>query len=64
MEIPKSSAALIKRLNLNEYQLVSLLSKRTRELMFGAKSLVEDKSGSFIEIAIKELLEGKIKPQL
>lgn len=63
MEIPKSSAEMIKELNINGYQLVSLLSKRARELMFGAKPLVEDKGSSFVEIAIKELLAGKMKPQ-
>lgn len=63
MEIPKSSAEIIKELGINGYQFVSLLSKRARELMFGAKPLVEDKSNRFVEIAIKELLAGKTKPQ-
>lgn len=63
MEIPNSSAGLIKKLNINNYQLVSLLSKRARELMFGAKPLIENKSSNFIEIAIKEVMAGKIKLQ-
>lgn len=63
MEIPSSSAELIKKVGINNYQLVSLLSKRIRELMFGAKPLIEDKDGSLIEIAIKELINGKIKLQ-
>lgn len=64
MEIPKSTAELIKELNINGFQLVSLLSKRAREIMFGAKPLVEDKNSNCIELAIKELLAGKTKPQL
>lgn len=64
MEIPKSNATLIKQLGINEYQLVSMLSKRSKELMFGAKPLIEIKETNFTEIAIKELLDGKIKPQV
>ena len=64
MEIPKSSTELIKKGSMNEYQLVSLLSKRTREIMFGAKPLLEHKYSNLIEIAIRELLAGRIKPQL
>lgn len=63
MEIPSSNAELIKKLEINGYELVILLSKRTRELMYGAKQLVEDKSNNFIKIAIKEVIDGKIKLQ-
>lgn len=62
MEIPKSSVDLIRELNINSYELVSMLNKRVRELIHGAKPLIDDKKGSFIEIAIYELLSGKIKP--
>lgn len=63
MQIPKSRATLTEKLGINEYQLVILLSKRVRELMYGAKPLVEGKDSSFIEIAIKELLDGRITLQ-
>lgn len=64
MKIPLSCAELKKNVDINEYQMISFLSKRTRELMFGAKPLVDDKNESFIAIAIRELLSKKIKPQL
>lgn len=63
MNIPKSTSEIIKNLNINEYELVCLINKRTRELMHGAKALIENKSNDFVEIAIQELLSGKIKPQ-
>lgn len=62
MDIPKCSADLIKGLNINEYELVIMLTKRVREFIYGAKSLIEDKNRSPIEMAIAELLSGKIKP--
>lgn len=62
MEIPKSNTELIKELNINAYELVSLLNSRVRELMHGAKPLIENKNANFMEIAIHELLSGKIKP--
>lgn len=64
MNIPKSSTELTKKLNINEYQLVVLINKRVRELMYGAKPLIDDKKGSLIDIAISEILSGKIKPQI
>lgn len=62
MNIPNSSAELLKELNINEYELSILLSKRVREFIHGAKPLIEDKDHNIIEIAILELISGKIKP--
>lgn len=62
MYIPRSSAELIKGLKINEYELSIMLSKRVREFIHGAKPLIEDKNKNIIEIAISELLSGKIKP--
>lgn len=62
MYIPRSSAELIKDLKINEYELSIMLSKRVREFIHGAKPLIEDKNNNIIEIAILELLSGKIKP--
>lgn len=64
MNISKSSSDLIKILNINEYELVCLINRRSKELMHGAKTLVENKNSNFIEIAIQELLSGKIKPHI
>lgn len=66
MEIPKSSADLIRDLNINEYELVYLLNKRVKEFIHGAKPLIEinNKKHNLIEIALSELLSGKIKPQI
>lgn len=64
MDIPKSSAELIRELNINEYELVTLLTKRVREFLHGAKPLIEDKNKGPIEIAVSELLSGKIKPHI
>lgn len=62
MDIPKSCAEIIKGRDINEFQLVSLLNKRLRELIYGAKPLVDDKRNNIIETAISELLSEKIKP--
>lgn len=64
VDIPKSSAELIKNLNINEYELVTMLTKRVREFIHGAKPLVDDKNSNLIETAISELLSGKIKPHI
>ena len=44
------------------FKLTALIQKRWRELMFGARPLVEPGDMTPIEIAIKEIKEGKIKP--
>lgn len=64
MNIPKCSSELSKNLNINEFELVVLLNKRIKELVHGAKPLIENIKGSVIEIAISELLSGKIKPNI
>ena len=50
-------------MNLNKFQLVTLLSKRAKDLMLGAKPLIEDKDPNYIRKAIKEFVNGKINPQ-
>jgi len=61
VEIPKCTAVLTEKLGINRFELVSLLTKRARELMFGAQTLVETNSSDFVNIAIKEIVAGKIK---
>ncbi len=63
MDIPVSSAYLAQSINVNQYQLVALLSKRAKELMFGAKPLIENSTDNYVQIAMQELLAGKIKPR-
>jgi DNA-directed RNA polymerase subunit omega len=43
------------------FKLTALIQKRWRELMFGARPLVEPGGMTPIEIAIREIKEGKIK---
>lgn len=62
MNTPKSSSELAKLLNLNGYEITILINKRVKELMHGAKPLVDDKKDSLIEVAISEILSGKIRP--
>lgn len=64
MDIPRSSSALTKMLNINEYELIVLINKRVRELIHGAKPLIDDKKDSHIDTAISEILSGKIKPHI
>ncbi len=45
----------------NRYELVTLASRRTRELTEGAKPLVEIASKDLINIALAEIAAGKIK---
>lgn len=44
----------------SRYTLVMLTSKRSRELVNGAKPLIETDSTKPVSIAIKEIVEGKI----
>ncbi len=62
MNVPKCSSEIRKGIQFSEYEMVILLNKRVNELMHGAKPLVEVKGDNYIEMAIKELLAGKIKP--
>ena len=45
----------------NRYVLTVVISERTKELMAGARPLVKTKSGNAWEIAMQEILEGKLK---
>jgi DNA-directed RNA polymerase subunit K/omega len=40
---------------------VKVIADRVRQLEMGAPSLVESKGGSFMELAIEELRQGKIQ---
>ena len=42
------------------FRLASLLQKRWRDLMFGARPLVEPGKMTLLEVAVQELVEGKI----
>lgn len=64
MSYPKSILELIRGVNINEYELVSLLNKRVRELINNAKPLIGDKKDNFIDVSISEFLSGKIKPYI
>jgi DNA-directed RNA polymerase subunit omega len=44
------------------FKLTALIQKRLRELMFGARPMVEPGNLTPIEIAIKEIKVGKIRP--
>lgn len=44
------------------FKLSALIQKRWKELMFGARPMVEPKNRTPMEIAIQELKEGKIGP--
>jgi len=44
-----------------KFKLTALIQHRVRELMEGARPLVERKGHSDIEVAIREVAEGKIK---
>ena len=61
MEIPISTSVLTEKLGVNRFELVSLLTKRSRALMFGAPALIDTNSDDFVNIAIKEIVADKIK---
>ncbi len=42
------------------FRLASLLQKRWRDLMFGARPLVEPGKMTLLEVAVQELVDGKI----
>ena len=44
------------------FKLTALVQKRLKELMFGARPMVEPGDMTPIEIAIQEIKEGKIAP--
>ena len=45
----------------SRYTLVMLTAKRSRQLVDGAKPLIETSSTKPVSIAIEEVIEGKIK---
>ena len=42
------------------FKLTALIQKRWRELMFGARPLIEPGKRSPLEIAVEEIVQGKI----
>lgn len=59
-----TSKSLCKMLGgLNEFAMVVLVNKRIAELMHGAKPLAENSETNYLDIAITEILAGKIKAQ-
>ena len=65
MKIPYTCSELIKisKLCINDYTLVNLINKRVSELIHGAKPLVPEEKMNYLQIAISEIMSGKIKPQ-
>lgn len=46
------------------FRLTSLIQKRMRELMFGARPLVEPGKMTPAEIVVKEIMEGKLEAEI
>jgi DNA-directed RNA polymerase subunit omega len=45
------------------FKLTALVQKRWRELMFGARPMIEPGDMTLMEVAIREVREGKIAPK-
>ncbi len=45
------------------FKLTALIQKRWRELMFGARPMIEPGGLTMMEVAIREIREGKIAPK-
>jgi DNA-directed RNA polymerase subunit omega len=45
------------------FKLTALIQKRWRELMFGARPMVEPGTKTPLEVVIQEIAEGKIVPE-
>jgi DNA-directed RNA polymerase subunit omega len=45
------------------FKLTALIQKRWRELMFGARPMVEPGNKTPLEVVIQEIAEGKIVPE-
>jgi DNA-directed RNA polymerase subunit omega len=45
------------------FKLTALIQKRWRELMFGARPMVEPGNKTPLEVVIQEIAEGKILPE-
>ncbi len=50
---------LVNRLG-GRFRLTSLLQKRWRDLMFGARPLIEPGKLTLLEVAVQEIVDGKI----
>ncbi len=46
------------------FKLTALVQKRWKELMFGARPMIEPGDLTPMEIAVREIREGKIAPKL
>lgn len=46
------------------FRLTSLIQKRMRELMMGARPLVEPGKMTPMEIVVKEIIDGKLEPSM
>mgnify|MGYP002622892559 CR=1 FL=1 len=46
------------------FKLSSLIQKRMRELMMGARPLVEPGKMTPMEIVVKEIIDGKLEPSM
>ncbi len=53
---------LINRIG-GRFKLTALIQKRWKELMFGARPLIEPGDLTPMEVAIREIKEGKIAPK-
>ncbi len=63
MRIEKINAKALERVNYDRYLLAQAVSKRVKELLNGAKPLIDlpKKNMQFTEIALLEIAEGLIK---
>ena len=46
------------------FKLTSLIQKRMRELMMGARPLIEPGKLTPMEIVVKEIIDGKLEPSM
>jgi DNA-directed RNA polymerase subunit omega len=45
------------------FKLTALIQRRVVQLMHGARPMVPDEGLTIIELAVREVLEGKVKPK-
>ena len=46
------------------FRLTALIQRRLVELMLGARPMVETRGLTDMEVVVKEIMEGKIEPQI
>ena len=63
MNIPNSYTHLTRELDINRFELVTILSKRAKSIMFGAKPLLEKEKSDYFQTAMYEVLAGKLIPE-